>query len=82
MNQLWKVRIASVGWSLAALFLPAIFAVIESDKFNAFIDTNLSNKLIAGLVVVALPEIVKHFRNRYKLGRQLGAVEEERDFLI
>lgn len=71
---------ASFGWGLLSLLGSALAAVLLSEEFRALVFTHFGNSFIAGVIMLFVPEAVKHLRNVWKLGR-LGA-EKVKDIIL
>ena len=81
MENLWKVRMTSFVYGFLSLLGSAVVAVLLSEQFRALVFSHFGNSFFAALVMLFVPEIVKHLRNVAKLGK-FGVQESSDNFLI
>ncbi len=72
-TSLIMLRIKSIAWNLASLVGMTIVSALLSDDFVskllAFVQQNTGTSIWGAVILFIIPEIVKHYRNKYVLGK-------------
>ena len=80
-QKLVKARLISIFYSVSSFAVIIIPVVITSSEFQTFIQTHIKSSLLVSILLLAIPEVAKHFRNLTKMGK-LGARADNSDFII
>ena len=80
MNDLIKVRAVSFFYGFVSLVGLAITGVLLSPEFSALVKDNFGNSALTGFLLLVIPEMVKHVRNKIEI-KKLGS-EDKKIFLI
>jgi hypothetical protein len=71
-QNLWLIRLKSFGYKFATLVGTTIVAALVSDQFvgqlTTLITSHTSETVWGGLIVLLLPEVVAHIRNKIIVG--------------
>ncbi len=69
MSDLIAVRLKSFGWSLLSFLGVSIAGWLMSTEFSTLVTEHFGSSVIGTLILLFVPEIVKHIRNLRMLGR-------------
>ena len=62
-SKLISVRIKSFLYSLCSYAVVAVLAFLASPDFATLVTEHFGNTAVTSLVLIVVPEVVKHFRN-------------------
>lgn len=66
---LLALRVKSGAWTLVSMLIMAIAAYIVSPEFLTVLQDHTGSAMWGSLLVLLVPEIIKHIRNKIVIGR-------------